>query len=283
MSTRSARYSTLDLHTPKGRLLSGVDRDAGAFLEAAQIYNVKQQQAIMELVRLLKQYGVWSKIKALYPFVGGSATSHKWNLKDPRDLDAAYRLSFAGGWTHSATGALPNGTTAYANTFFSTNKNSNYDGHMSFYSRTDFATTTRIVADISAHSGTNSDYTDILAKADAGTGGYIMTARWGDAGDFKSTTAIADTRGFYAMSRINSSSAYLYKNGNEVFHNQAIGIRVGSARTFYIGASNGDAGAQWFSERELAFVSIGTQLNATEHSLFYQAVQRYQRSLGRAV
>ena len=53
-------------------------------------------------------------MKALYPFVGGTATSHKFNLKDPRDLDAAFRLQFNGGWTHNSNGVTPNGTNGYA-------------------------------------------------------------------------------------------------------------------------------------------------------------------------
>lgn len=62
---------------------------------------------------------VWSKMKAVYGFVGGNAWKHKWNWKDMRDLDVAFRLSFlGGGWIHSATGSKPNGTTSYADTFF---------------------------------------------------------------------------------------------------------------------------------------------------------------------
>lgn len=281
MSTRSARYGTLGLQTPKGRMVSGADRDAAAFLEAAQIFNTRQQQAIFELTRLLKQYGLWSSMKAIYPFVGGTATTHKWNLKDARDVDAAYRLTFAGGWTHSGTGILPNGTTAYADTFFSTDDNPNFNGHMSLYSRTNFATTARIVSDIGHHNSALSNYTDILVKAWLGS--YIMAARWSDQGDFRSTTAIDDTRGFYSMSRQNSANAYLYKNGEQVFHNQTSFTAIGSTRNIYIGATNGDSGAQWFSERELAFVSIGLSLTATQHAALNQAVVRYQRLLGRAI
>ena len=56
------------------------------------------------------------KIKALYPIVGG-ASSHKYNFVDPRDVDAAFRLQFFGGWTHSANGMQPNRINGWANTF----------------------------------------------------------------------------------------------------------------------------------------------------------------------
>ena len=59
----------------------------------------------------LTTYGLTAKIKALYPMVGGTAAKHKFNFMDARDTDAAYRLTFNGGWTHSSTGALPNSET----------------------------------------------------------------------------------------------------------------------------------------------------------------------------
>ena len=68
------------------------DPDAIAFLMAAGITDGTQAAAINTLVIRMKADGIWTKMKAIYPFVGGSAASHKWNLKDPRDLDAAYRL-----------------------------------------------------------------------------------------------------------------------------------------------------------------------------------------------
>ena len=100
------------------QVVNAVDADAQAFIAAAGITNLTQASAVNTLVNDLKTYGLWTKMKALYPMVGGTATSHKFNLKDPRDLDAAFRLTFSGGWTHSSTGALPNGTTGYAETYF---------------------------------------------------------------------------------------------------------------------------------------------------------------------
>jgi len=95
---------------------SSVDPDAQAFITAAGITNPIQQTAINTLVVDLKGYNIWTKMRALYPLVGGTSSTHKWNLKDPRDLDAAYRIVFNGGWTHASTGATPNGVNAYADT-----------------------------------------------------------------------------------------------------------------------------------------------------------------------
>ena len=114
---------------------ASTDADAQAFITAAGITDATQKSAVNQLVLDLKNANIWTKMKAIYPILGGSASSHKWNLKDPRDLDAAFRLTFSTGWTHSSTGMLPNGTSAYANTFIAGNTYST-NIHLSFYSGT---------------------------------------------------------------------------------------------------------------------------------------------------
>lgn len=94
-----------------------VDANAQAFITAANITDPIQQSAIDNLVIGLKADGLWTSMQALYPFVGGTATTHKWNLKDPRDLDAAFRLVFNGGWNHNSNGITGNGINTYADTF----------------------------------------------------------------------------------------------------------------------------------------------------------------------
>jgi len=97
------------------------DSDVLAFVSATGITDNTQKSAVNTLVTSLKGYSIWTKLNAIYPFIGGTASTHKWNLKDPRDLDAAYRLSFTGGWTHNANGITGNGTNAYADTFYAAN------------------------------------------------------------------------------------------------------------------------------------------------------------------
>ena len=93
------------------------DPDAQAFFTASGLTGATELNAVNQLVLDLKGFGIWTKMKAIYPMVGGTAALHKWNLKDPQDTNAAFRLVFTGGWTHSSTGALPNGTNAFANTY----------------------------------------------------------------------------------------------------------------------------------------------------------------------
>ena len=113
LRTRTGQISSII----QGQYAPSNDPDAQAFINAAGITGTTQQSAINTLVVSLKANNIWTKFDAIYPMVGGTATTHKFNLKNPADTNAAYRLSFVGGWTHSSTGALPNGTNAYADTF----------------------------------------------------------------------------------------------------------------------------------------------------------------------
>ena len=72
--------------------------------------------AVDKFVKGLQTNSILTKMKAIYPFIGGTAATHKWNLINPQDTDAAYRLVFFGSMVHSKTGMEGNGTNTYANT-----------------------------------------------------------------------------------------------------------------------------------------------------------------------
>lgn len=115
-----------------------LDNDAYKFLLAANINDIRIKNAVNQLVINLKAANIWTKMKAIYPMIGGTATTHKFNLKNPADTNAAFRLNFVGGWTHSSNGATPNGTNAYADTYLSPSTQLNLTStHLSYYSRTD--------------------------------------------------------------------------------------------------------------------------------------------------
>lgn len=106
-----------------------IDPDALTYINAAGITTAKQIRAVNRFVKALKQInGIQanfanfaspnqSVIKALYPFVGGSAAINKPNLINPANTNAAYRLDFFGTFVHDVNGILPDGVSAYARTF----------------------------------------------------------------------------------------------------------------------------------------------------------------------
>lgn len=246
-----------------------VDPDAQAFITAAAITNPTQQTAINQLVTDLKGYGVWSKMKALYPFIGNTASQQKWNLKDPRDLDAAYRLQFFGGWTHSANGALPNGTNAYADAFITNSAMSYTSTHLSTYSRTD-ANNSGI-----AMGNTTNQYCMFYTR---NSGNFQMGI---NAAAFNSV-ANANSLGHYIATRTASNAQKGYKNGLAI--TTSTNAVANDNTKMYIGAAfRTGVGALGYDNRQTAFASIGDGLTDTEAANFYTAVQTFQVTLGRSI
>ena len=257
----------------------GIDTDAQAFITAANITDTTQQNAINTLVTQLKTYGIWTKMKALYPFVGGTASSHKFNLKDPRDLDAAYRLVFAGGWTHSSTGAKPNGTTGYADTKLNPTLSCTLNNtHLSFYSRTNIASNLN-QWDISA---TDGDFLPTLSLTSGYQGvAYSDQYNYVSGGGGRTSFANTNTTGFYIGSRTSNTSLKFFRN--DVVRSTSTTLHSGTMpnRSIYIGRNT--AGTIAYSSKETAFASIGDGLTDTESANFYTAVQTFQTTLGRQV
>ena len=258
------------------------DADAQAFITAANITDTTQKNAINTLVTDLKTANIWTKMKALYPFVGGTATTHKYNLKDPRDLDAAYRLVFNGGWTHSSTGALPNGTTGYADTKFT--MSSVYPStvtnlHVSYYSRTNSANITMLgVQDDTVNNGSQ-----IYLLSNGSTDIYAAI----NTDSTRVTTSATTSQGFYLASRESLSLLKGYKNGSYVGQQTTTQAGYKAQIPIYIGAGNYrslfNVPDIFYGNKESAFASIGDGLNATEAAAFYTAVQKYNTTLGRNV
>ena len=261
--------------TPKSyfSLAAATDTDAQAFITAAGITDATQKSAVNQLVLDLKGYSIWTKMKAIYPIVGGSATTHKWNLKDPRDLDAAFRLTFATGMTHSSTGMTPNGTSAYANTFLAPNSFYSTNIHLSYYSRT---STIGIQCEIGAStvaSGTNYSTLRIGVNSVFGqtTNGLV---------NFNSIT---DARGLFLSQKVSNSSRKVFKNG--ILNNSTTTTDSNPLPTFnlVLAAINDNGTVGTYSTKECSFASIGDGLTDTETANLYTAVQNYQTTLGRNV
>lgn len=114
-----------------GSIIS-LDPDALAFINAAGLVSPVHVSAIDNLVKGLKINGTWSKYIALYPLIGGTAFSHSFNLKDPRNLDAAYRVAWNGTLTHNAQGVTGGG--GFGDTFCNLNSISPVSAEASFSS-----------------------------------------------------------------------------------------------------------------------------------------------------
>ena len=205
------------------------------------------------------------------------ASQMKYNLKDARDLDAAFRLTWSGGWTYSATGATPNGTNAYADSKLNLLTNlPGYDSSFSVYYRQDLYGTYKIGAlgssfdqGMSAHLGwTNTSgtlYNDHLGR------NTIVNNVYG-------------TFNAYHISTVTSTASQkLFRNGVlKVSGAATSGITMPSLN-FYFGAANQNGTANYFDPKQIAFGTLSNGLTDTEAILLNQIVEKYQVALSRGV
>ena len=262
------------------------DADAQAFITAAGITDATQQSAINTLVTDLKGYGIWSKMKAIYPFVGGTSSTHKWNLKDPRDLDAAFRLVFAGGMTHSSNGVLFGGVNGYADSFLNTSTQTTFNNlHLSFYNRVDTATSFKTEMGCIDNSTTFLPLVTLAIKrTEASVTNRFVTCTY----SFNSPDVInvnnTDAKGFYLTSRTASNSYKGFKNGVQQGSTVTTNSQTTAPnRTIYIGAVNSAGTTSAYIDRQCAFASIGDGLTDTEAANLYTRVQAFQTALSRQV
>jgi hypothetical protein len=249
-----------------------LDPDAAAFIVAAGITNATQKTAINQLVLDLKSYSIWTKMQALYPFVGGTATSHKYNLKDPRDLDVAYRIQFNGGWAHSSNGIRGDGSTAYANTFAAAPSTAIPDraNHWSSYN---------------IELPSSDKYTGIFDYppnfTTYGWYGGRFTNWFGGLQNLQQTGVACQT-GFINGTVTSSSNAVLYINGSSIFSTSST-TSFGGGYNYYLGAYNQGGNSGSYNDALVSFVSLGNSLTATNAANLYTAVQAFQTTLGRQI
>lgn len=261
-----------------GIISSQFDYDAINFCSAAGITDQTQVIALNYLCLELKLKELWNKCKVIYPFVGGTASTHKFNLKDPRDLDAAFRITFTGTWTHSANGAQGNGTNNVGNTFFNprTHLTTTSTSHGS-YIRNNYS---GIIC------GCNNS--DVLANQNflyisstiATTGNWTATLNSNSATTFNFTAATET--GLVATNRSSSTSVKGFYNGSKLIDTTNALTNTPNFN-YYIGCRNNAGTAANFSEAQFAFHYIGDSLTDSEHSNMYTIVQQYQTILGRNV
>jgi hypothetical protein len=250
-----------------------LDPDAQAFLSAAGITDPTITSAINTLVVDMKAQSLWTKMLAIYPFVGGTATTHKYNLKNPADTDAAFRLIFSGGITHSSTGIVGNGTNGYYDTFVN-------------------ASTTLSQNNVSAHVYIRNNVAE--EKVDIGflrTSGLVglqintrsstdkIAYRCNNSGLVEVTNT--DSRGFIGVSRLVSTQQVLSKNTTQTTQG-ATSTTPPSYKIFGL-CFNLNNAANFFSTREQAYSSLGTGLTDAELDTYYNIVQAFQTTLGRQV
>lgn len=255
---------------------SAYSNEANTYLYSTQITGTTQVSAINTLINGLKANNLWSKMKAVYPFVtdktlqSDMAAQMKFNLVNPQDSDAAFRLAFSGGWTYSTNGAQPNGTNGYADTKLVPSSVLGVNNtHISSYIRN---TSQGVLL------GTDSAYRLWIAPNFNGTQKYL------ELNTGTSTTpssSISSLIGLWLGSRISAASSKLYNSANINYSHNTSSVGLDTS-PIYISARNVGVASN-YSSGQTAFVSIGDGLTDAEEAILNQLVTDYETTLNRNV
>jgi hypothetical protein len=226
-----------------------------------------EKSAVDTLVNDLQSYGLWSKMKAIYPMVGASAAACAQNLKS-----SSFTGTFNGGITYASTGITSNGSNGYMNTNLNPNTSLSLNStHISFYSRTNNLDDTDLGAYSSANVGLQ-----LLIRSSA-FNAFAARVNSGSA----ITQSLSDGRVFAIANRKSSTQVGIVINGTNTNYTNNSGS-LPNLNVFLL-ALNYLGNPTDYSIKECAFASIGDGLTDTEASNFYTAVQAFQTTLSRNV
>lgn len=234
----------------------------GVTLTDAQKFYVRY--IVTNLIRL----GIWTKIKALYGFVGGTAATHRWNWKDMRDLDAAFRILWSGTITHDSFG-IRSATGGFGNTILTPSVN--------------LSTTISIGAYVNQNlSPTGAEYTIGATLSDNFNNSLITSRSNGSsifvASGYNSANQRGDINGglgMYIGSYITQASIFYngIKGTTSNFNNHPNKANI----PLYILATNGGDSTQ----KRISFAHIGDGLTDQECILMSNIITFAQGILGR--
>jgi len=249
------------------------DLDAQNFITTAAITNISEKTAINNLVIGLKSDSLWTSMLAIYPFVGGTSTSCKYNLKNT----ATFELVFGGSWipaSFTSFGIQPNGTDTYANTNFtpSTSGWASGNSSISAYSRTNNIMASGVIYGV--RSGATSNNYPVLNVSS--TSSFHNSSVSNSPSPLPTSTACN-----FISSRISTTNVIMAINGTATSPASLEGSLA--SVPIYLAARRNSGATDLYSTRQLAFAHIGTGLTAVQCASLYTRIQAFQTTLGRQV
>ena len=230
--------------------------------------------ALSDMEADLLKYNLIDKLTALYPFVGGSEHTHRYNFIDINK----YNIAFTSGVTHDLSGITGDGSNGYGDTGYnvetsSTDRNS---VHISIYQRNNIA----------------EQKTQIGASNNSGGCGLAIFTRYPNNESYGQTynpstlklSPSSDSRGFFLSTRTTSNSSNFYRIHNDqkfTTSSKSNTSSTVSGNVYILG--NGTNKLFNYSSANLSFATIGTGLNEDDVFNLSTIVQNFQTKLERQV
>lgn len=244
------------------------DADATAFLIASgNDGDATISAATHALVIALKGAGVWSKFDAIYPFVGGSSTTHAVNLKNPGTHD----MTWGGTVTHDSNGITGNGSTGYGDTGWNqATHGAADDEHVSIYSRTN---SDSFMIDCGVTSSNNGTWLCLRSSNEFQTRSQS---------DIQYGHTVANSLGYFSVNRL-SSSTYKTRQNATVETETQDSVTDPVSVTLRICCRNNGGTNSFYSDRNFAWLAVGGGLTESEDGDVRTAVEAFQDALSRGV
>lgn len=225
--------------------------------------------------------GLWDKIYAFYPFLGGNSSSAQ-AVEGKLNYNM---VAWGGGFTFSDNGVQGNGVNNYAEVGVSPNVifgGSGQPSSLGVFVNLQGTVGNRIY-DMGVNDGaTLTNQSNIAVRRV--TGGVNETLF--DAGDYlagngRVTTTIGSSSGMTIGTARSASDKELYRNGSSIATSTASGNLDYTTKNFLFTCQNENNNANYFNSNRYGFMFIGSGLTDSEVSTLSTLVNDYQNALGR--
>jgi hypothetical protein len=266
--------------TPTSSPVPAFDPDAATYLSAVLSAGGTLDGTISAatdtLFTDLKSNGLYTLIDCMYPVLGGTAGSHKFNAINPIDTNGAYRLTFAGVWTHSASGMTTNGLdSTYANSFYNAQLvvSGAADQSVSIY------TTTR-AGDQQTIGSTllPAPPAEVGIYTSFGGNSFIPNVKSSGSGYVSYSQPTQQGIGYF-IATSTGTNVLGSKNGSVVVNSPQ--IPAFTNLTHFIGNSNGNTTTSFGFNVNIIFATFGRQLTSSQMTTLSNIVNAFQTTLGR--
>lgn len=253
------------------------------FVDAADVSgNIKNNPLYLQYLHQIDVACIKAGITtgAVYPIIGGNATSHSFNFLNP----AQFQITWYGTITHTISGVKGDGTTGYGDTGMPANMFTITSGVSAGIYVND-QTTLRMSAELgSSGAGANPDFNSLQLRVGFNTGA-VQFISFGNYNGVTPTTNVVPPIGYYMGNKIpsvNNKSVYSY-NRTILTSTSSADTNISDNQTLLVLARKTDTGvASLFSNKGISFVNINNGiLTDLQAKVFSNDIYVANRSIGR--
>lgn len=242
------------------------DYDVHNFIVSSGITDEQEIFALCQLVSDLKSKFIWDRLIAFYPFLGGSASTHSVNLKDP----SQYSITF-NEMSHSNLGIQTDNTDSFGNTGYVPFSS----GYLSIgvYANIQTAFTENGLI------GVTDGFTHSLSISQNSS--IITYLNLGNTASHSITQSLISDSGFYAHTRI-SDSEFIGIVEGKIFKNNSTQSGSYPNSAIYIGSINNNNLPLSESIQIISTAYISNYIDEQQLIYLDDIVRRFNSKLGRS-